>query len=254
MERMRKPFQGVWNIIRFNWHFYGLAAGAVAGLLYGAYLVDEPYGLYLRLLAAGVGVSTLLSLLTSFYIYDLSGLYTLSWLDFVPTDQPMELVTINAGFDETSELLQRKFPSAHLRVFDFYNPMRHTEVSIKRARRAYPAWPGTQTINTSIVPVADQTVDYVFLILAAHEIRQEAERVVFFRELRRILKPAGTIVLVEHQRDTANFLAYTIGFLHFLSPSTWATTFTQAGLRVQNRRKLTPFITLFTLQNDGLAA
>ena len=22
MDTVRKPFQGVWNIVRFNWHFY----------------------------------------------------------------------------------------------------------------------------------------------------------------------------------------------------------------------------------------
>lgn len=240
--------------MRFNWHFYVLAVMVILGLLILQTRVGAPYAVYLVLLAAGIFLSTALSLLTSFYVYDLSGLYRLSWLNFIPADRPMFFVTIHAGFDETSALLQQKFPLAHLHVFDFYDPALHTEVSIRRARNAYPAYPGTQTIHTSVVPLANGTADYVFLLLAAHEIRQEAERVRFFTELRRVLKPAGQIVVVEHLRDSLNFLAYTIGFLHFMPQSAWTRIFTQAAFTVGRQQKLTPFITLFLLQKDGVTA
>ncbi len=38
----------------------------------------------------------------------------------------------------------------------------------------------------------------------------------FFNELNRVLKPNGQIVVTEHLRDLNNFLAYNIGFFHFL--------------------------------------
>ena len=251
MERLRKAFQGVANIIRFNWHFYALSVGGLGLLLFLKTIVPPPLDLFLGIGAVLLAGSVFLSLLTSFYVYDLSNLYTFSWLDFLPTNQPQNVVTIHAGFDETSALLQRKFPSARLFVFDFYDPARHTEVSIRRARKAYPPYPGTKVIDTSVIPLPDQTADLIFLILAAHEIRLDAERVRFFNELRRVLKPSGRIIVVEHLRDGYNFLAYTIGFLHFLPELTWFTTFAKAGLTVGRRFRLTPFVTIFVLQKDG---
>lgn len=250
---MRGPFQGVGNIIRFNWPFYALAAGAILAVSSLRAFAVAPYDLLLNLVALSITVSVLASLLTSYYIYDVSDLYTLSWLNFVPVDRPQELVTINAGFDETSGLLQRKFPLANLHVFDFYDPALHTEASIKRARAAYPPYPGTQAIDTRAIPLADGAADYVFLMLAAHEIRQEAERVRFFTELGRVLRPSGTVIVVEHLRDSANFLAYNIGFLHFLPWSVWRATFARTRLTVRRRLPLTPFVTAFMLQKDGSA-
>ena len=135
------------------------------------------------------------------------------------------MVNIHAGFDETSILLSTKFPDAELIVFDFYDPEKHTEVSIKRARKAYPSYPNTKKIITSTIPLGDSCADKIFVTLAAHEIRDDNERIIFFKELYRILKTGGQIFVTEHHRDLYNFIAYTIGFFHFHSYSTWTNTF-----------------------------
>ncbi|MEM6770854.1 MAG: methyltransferase domain-containing protein, partial [Bacteroidota bacterium] len=134
---------------------------------------------------------------------------------------------------------------------DFYDPHLHTEISIKRARAAYPNHPGTERVVTHDLPLKRAAVDAVFVTLAAHEIRDDAERVRFFRQLRNSIKPAGKIVVTEHLRDTANFLAYTFGFFHFLPRETWLQTFNQSGLRVESEQSITPFITVFNLISDG---
>jgi SAM-dependent methyltransferase len=201
-----------------------------------------------------------ISLLVSFYIYDLSGLYRLTWLDekVLVGDGPGGMsagliVNIHAGFDETSHLLVKKYPGCELKVFDFYDPDKHTEVSIARARKAYPSFPGTVRIGTDALPLGRGVADTVFLVFAAHEIRADEERVSFFQELGRVLKDSGRIIIVEHLRDLPNFLAYNIGFFHFLPVSAWTRTFGQAGLRVCNKKKVTPFITTYTLFKNGTA-
>ena len=133
---------------------------------------------------------------------------------------------------------------------DFYNPETHTEVSIKRARKAYPPSSNTLKTSTSILNLADNSVDKVFITLSAHEIRNENERVVFFKEVARILKPKGQIFVTEHLRDTVNFLAYNIGFFHFLSKSSWHQTFQSSNLSIRKEVKITPFITTFILETD----
>jgi SAM-dependent methyltransferase len=252
MQQLRKPWQGVGNIVRFNWHFYALASALAGLLLLAAWWLPATWRGYVAIALLMLVGSTLLSLLVSAYVYDWSNLYRLDWL--ADTAAPINLVSINAGFDETSHLLAAKFNAASLTVLDFYDLARHTEVSIKRARRVYPAYPGTQRVVTSALPVASNSADKVFSMLAAHEIRNEAERTAFFQEVARILKPDGQIIIVEHLRDQANFLAYNIGFFHFHSRSIWLRAFSSAGLSLRQELKITPFVTAFIVGKDGIPA
>lgn len=249
MEIKRKPFQGVSNIIRFNWHFYVFAIGAIGVLLLLASMLEATLQHTAHILCLFVFNSMAVSLLASFYVYDLSDLYELKWMGKENSDQV--IINIHSGFDETSRLLIHAFPQAFLSVFDFYDPVKHTEVSIKRARKAYPAFPGTQDITTDYIPLTDASVDKIVVALSAHEIRNEEERIRFFKELFRVVKPLGKIYVTEHLRDLPNFLVYNIGFFHFHSKNTWQQTYQQSGLHIQQEIKTTPFISTFILTKHG---
>ncbi|MBO9563592.1 MAG: methyltransferase [Niastella sp.] len=243
----RKPMQGVYNIIRFNWHFFVMAIGGIITLLLLAKYGSPILQALLIAIAIGMLLSMIISLTVSWYVYDRSALYTLNWMPATLSHPQAHIVNIHAGFDETSALLARKYPDASLTVFDFYDPQLHTEVSIRRARKAYLPYPGTQAINTSHIPLEANTVDHIYLILAAHEIRSDEERTRLFTQLKNALRSNGAITVVEHLRDVNNFLAYNIGAFHFLSRYTWHNTFAQAGLQVDNNFSLTPFIAVYTL-------
>ena len=245
---MRKPFQGVGNIIRFNWHFYALSLGVLLLLALLNFYIAPSWLLFSNTLLLLILASTLISLAVSYFVYDVSDLYRLYWLNRLNTQPQETMVNIHAGFDETSVLLKNKFDKAQLCVLDFYDPAKHTEVSIKRARKAYPPFPHTQRVGTTNLPLTDNSTDTIFAILSAHEIREPEERIAFFRELRRSLKTTGQIVVTEHLRDTANFLAYNIGFFHFHSRKTWISTFQAAKLTVTHEINITPFITTFVLE------
>ena len=254
MERMRKPLQGVTNIIRFNWHLYVLSLLLVVSLFLLSQFIIEPYRFLANMMNWLIVLIILISLLVSFYVYDLSDLYKLKWLDNLPITANSKIANINAGFDETSELLQHKFPHAELRVYDFYDPFNHTEISIKRARKAYPSYPNMTEITTNYLPIADSQLDVIFLILSAHEIRQLPERNIFFTELERALKQNGIIIVTEHTRNLPNFLAYNIGYFHFFSTSSWLSVFKNARLKVKKQIKITPFITTYILTKNGTTA
>lgn len=247
---MRKPFQGTLNIIRFNWHFYVLSFGFVITVLTWNNYFQTELGGYVYALCLLIAGTIIVSLLVSYYVYDYSQLYKFNWLGDLITDGAVAL-NINAGFDETSELLNARFHHQQFTVLDFYDPKRHTEISIKRARAAYPAFPNTIRIATTKLPIEDKSIDTVYVIFSAHEIRDENERTNFFKELNRVIKPEGQIVVVEHLRDFNNFFAYNIGFMHFYSLSTWLSTFKAAQLKVHKEIKVTPFISTFLLQSDG---
>ncbi|MCU0437980.1 MAG: class I SAM-dependent methyltransferase [Raineya sp.] len=250
MEQVkRSPFQGVANIVRFNWHFFVIAILVIILSILGFAFISN-YQPYFLILAVLVGLGTFIPLLISWYIYDLSGFYTLSWLKLnIPKNS--RIVNIHAGFDETSTLLKHTFPESSLQVFDFYNPLLHTEVSIKRARKAYPAYPNTQSITTSQIPLEDNSVSVCFVIFSAHEIRNHQERILFFKELSRILDISGKVIVVEHLRDFWNFLAYNIGFFHFLSLDTWFDTFKKSDFKIAKQQSISPFVKLFILEKHG---
>lgn len=248
MELVRSPFQGVLNIIRFNWHFYLLAILFAVVLLLASHYLPRHLQPYLWGFVGLFMFTTVISLIASFYIYDVSALYQLKWL---PKSSNKNILNINAGFDETSKIIVNKFPNNSLKVCDFYNPQQHTEVSIKRARKAYPPFKNTIQVKTSELPFSHNTFDYALAILSAHEIRDEKERAIFFKEVNRVTKTTGQIFITEHLRDLSNFLAYTVGFFHFHTKKSWLKTFEQAGLIVKEEIKTTPFITTFVLVKNG---
>ena len=249
---IRKPYQGVLNIVRFNWHFYLFAGLSILLMLVVSYLIGELMFWPCIVVATVIFASASISLIVSCYVYDQSGLYDFSWFRQFSRKGNRNLVNIHAGFDETSSILKKHFPDAALQVFDFYDPARHTEVSIERARREYPPYNGTVKIVTSELPVTENSVDIIFNIFALHEVRDREERIHFLKEQVRALRHDGKVVLIEHLRDLPNFLAYNIGFFHFLSGREWNYNFQQAGLCVNDKLKITPFVTVFILRKvDG---
>ena len=247
----RRTLQGLVTVVRFNWHFYAVAAAALAALVAAAVLLGPPWRSAPAVAAALACLATVGSLLATAYAYDFSGFYRLEWLD--PAMEGVGTVAnIHAGFDETTGLLRAKYPDCRIEVLDFYDPEVHTEVSIRRARRACPPTPETRSVTTTRLPLAEGSVDRVLLILAAHEIRDDAERVAFLLETRRILRPGGRIVVAEHLRDLPNLFAYHLGAWHFHPRATWEHAFRAAGLHRVAESHPNRLITVFTLAADGM--
>jgi hypothetical protein len=245
---LRKPFQGVGNIIRFNWHFYAIAALFISLLLVMSEFFYPDYRHVFLLVAFAVVFSTTVSLFVSYYVYDVSDLYNFTWTEKLKAQQPAAIVNIHAGFDETSAIISHIFPRASLFVFDFYDAAKHTEVSIARARKAYAPFPGTISINTANLPLKSNNVGFIFNIFALHEIRNREERIAFLKMQKEKLKPNGRCIVVEHLRNVPNFLAYNIGFFHFLSQTEWLNNFREAGLAVVETATHTPFVSVFILK------
>jgi ubiquinone/menaquinone biosynthesis C-methylase UbiE len=249
MASIRKPFTGVLNIIRFNRHYYLFALAFILLIAWVAPWFSEYVQQFLWIILGLVILASLSTLIVSTYIYDFSKLYQLAWVNDAP--KAPVLVNIHAGFDETSILLKEKFGTAKLIVLDFYDPQKHTEISIKRARKCYPSFTNTLHISTNNISLPDNSADKIFVIFSAHEIRDELERIEFLKELKRIIKPGGYIYITEHLRDWKNFLAYNFGFFHFYPKSTWLRNINFANLTLINEIKITPFISTFIIEKHG---
>ncbi len=248
MELERRSFQGVLNILSFNRHFYALGLAALVLVIISHATIGFSDQLFWIIIFAFL-YGLIMPLIISAYVYDFSGYYNFHWLKNSGLDpSARSIVNINAGFDETSFIIKSNFPQADLKVFDFYDPKKHTESAIIRARKVSLTYPNTVEIKSGIIPLEDKSADVIFLLSAAHEIRDYKEKVVFLKECHRICKSNGKVIMVEHLRDFPNFLAFSIGFTHFFSKSTWRSAFIEAGFGTFEEAKFTPFMSVFNVE------
>jgi ubiquinone/menaquinone biosynthesis C-methylase UbiE len=246
MEIKRRNLQGVLNILSFNRHFYFFGLAALAVLFASRWLIEWPGTVFWLIIIAFL-YGLLTPLIVSAYVYDFSGFYKFKWLKNVIKDDKLvkQIVNINAGFDETSFIIENNFPNSEIKVFDFYNAKQHTEPAIKRARKVSLVFPNTQQIASSSIPLKDNTADIIFLLSAVHEIRSHKEKIQFLKECHRVCKSEGKVIMVEHLRDFPNFLAFSVGFTHFFSRTTWRNAFESAGFSTFRETKFTPFMSIF---------
>lgn len=245
----RGRWQGMHTVFRFNWPFYLIAALVFLTVLVALF---QPLPLPVKLACgaamAGAGYFLFVSLAVSHLVYDRSDLYRWQWLDRALADGGRgHILVCHAGFDEVSEALKRRLAPVEAVVLDHFDAARMTEPSIHKARRLFPPTPGTFAAPFNRWPRENGTSDVVFGLLAIHEFRSEEERSAWLAEAHRCLRPGGRVLIAEHLRDTANFLAFGPGFLHFHSFGNWERCWQKAGLRKVDDFRITPWIRVFVL-------
>jgi SAM-dependent methyltransferase len=235
------------QIVRFNWPFYAAALAVVA--IAPAVIPRLPIAAWMRVpLYAGTGLVAMwlvASLAASWIVYDRSRLMDWDWILQALGFHPASWINIHAGHDESTPALRALFSDAQGRVFDIYDPAEMTEPSIIRARKNADR---AEHADYRRLPLPTGTVDAAMLLLSAHELRSDAARAALFTELRRVLGPGGRIVVAEHLRDWANFLAYGPGVLHFHSRRTWVRCFARHRFDVHREFSITPFVRIFVLR------
>ena len=235
------------KIARFNWPWYALAvavsAAAVGSIASGA-LPQRWTGLAVVALVVA-DFWLVASLAVSHYVYDRSPVSRGAWLAGVSSTAVRRAAVFHAGQDEASAIATRLLPTATVETFDFYDPGRAGSPSLERARARADS--RARAMAPERIPLQDGTLDAALVVFSAHEIRRPELRTAFFRELARVVRPAGRVVVVEHLRDVWNFLAFGPGAFHFLSRTTWLDGFASSGLAVVGERSCTPFVRVFEL-------
>jgi len=246
----RHRFAGVVKIVRFNWHLYALSAAGIAGMSFLLALRLLPKWLE-EAAFCGTAVAifwTLSSILVSWYVYDYVGVTRWRWLRYHVSAPRHRWVNIHAGLDESTSSLRRLFPGTDGIAVDIYDAEEMTELSIARARRIRPSSEPYRQGRYDLLPIPESDCDAVFLLFAAHEVRDADNRTLLLRETARVLRQRGYVVLVEHLRDWKNFVAFGPGFLHFHCRRSWLRSIDDAGLIVEQESDVTPFVKCFLLR------
>ncbi|MEV1025104.1 methyltransferase domain-containing protein [Streptomyces sp. NPDC050264] len=245
-----KRGSGVRDVIAYNWPRYatGLATVALTTSLSG-----RPHRPLRALARAGaVSATGLLASATaaSWYVYDHSGLYDYHWLEALLPDVPSAYVVVSTGLDEVSGPLAARWPTARQISVDLFDPELMTEGSIRRARRRVPPPEHSVPGRPHALPPESSSVDAVLMVFAAHELRTAADRERLFTECARLLRPAGTLILAEHLRDTANVLAFGPGAWHFFARTEWLRLASHARLRPRAASRIAGLVTAFAFTKE----
>jgi SAM-dependent methyltransferase len=203
---------------------------------------------WVAVLAASTALAwSLVSLLVSFYVYDRSTLVSGSWVPALVGAHANTWATIHAGLDAEVEL-DRVMPGRCVARLDIFDRQVMTSPSITRARGRTGMTKPAISCSPTALTLEDAACDAVVVAFTAHEIRDQRAREAFFFELRRSLRPGGKILIVEHLRDFANFVAFGPGFLHFVSRREWLRLAASAKLDVASETRITPWVMALTLQ------
>jgi SAM-dependent methyltransferase len=237
------------KIVSFNARFYVLSAAVL--MVTAMLIASDKLGPWIEIVVlSGAGVVAfwmLSSLFVSWYVYDHAGVTQWQWLPSRISTYPHRWANIHVGLDESTCALKRLLPATEGTAVDIYDPGEMTEPSIVRARRSHPASEPFKRGKYDALPLLENEYDVVFLLFAAHEVRNEEHRRHLLRQTASVLKEQGCVVLVEHLRDWKNFIAFGPGFFHFYSRRNWLRNIREAGLVVVQESGVTPFVDCFVL-------
>jgi ubiquinone/menaquinone biosynthesis C-methylase UbiE len=241
---LRGQFDGVLQIVRYNWSLY-VAAIFVSALVVALVVVIHPPTVLAALLILGAIAAVFwlaLSLVVSHYVYDRSDLYRWEWIRERVVPNPRHVVNIHAGLDETSMALQQMYPAAEVTILDIYDPAEMPEPSIARARREERSALASVKADFRKLPLQTASADLVTVIFVAHELRRAASKEAFFREASRVLEPGGRLLLVEHLRNAWNLAAFGPGAFHFFPRREWLRVAGATGFELSDEISRTVFV------------
>ena len=248
MSGTRPPTEGVRKVMAFNWPKLVLGAAFTLGAAGVSTIATSPMmQAGAALAAAGTAWFLVASLAVSWWVYDRSDLHDWRWLaPLLPNVRPCWAM-VHAGFDETGPSLPAALgpPTA---IVDLTPWLHRTSPSNARAQRRHPA-PSTVSSAEGVtaLPLPAASCDVLLLAFAAHEVRDREQREALFDDLRRVLRPAGRVVLVEHLRDLPNFAAFGPAALHFQSRREWQRLAGRSGLSTVHEVAMTSFVRGFAL-------
>lgn len=212
-------------------------------------IASPPLILVLRILSGLIVLNIMASLVAAYILYDRSDLYELKSLEgIIDLEKTENAVLVHASFDPLSETLEQEYPDLHLNVCDIFENRHEKDKGIETSKKVFPPNPKEIKISPDRLPFENRSQDVILAVTALHEILDHQQRVLFFREAKRILKEGGVIIVSEQFRDLTNFIFFNIGAFHFLSEKQWKKAVAEAGLKIAENKKITPFANMLLIK------
>ncbi|WP_312390728.1 methyltransferase domain-containing protein [Chryseobacterium sp.] len=237
-------------VILFNYQKILLGIVVSTVLLIASFWINIDWiQLLFRILSALIVLNIIASLAASYTLYDKSDLYELKNLNGIIDWEKIEnTILVHASFDPLSKSLEEKYPNWNLTVCDIFGNRHEQEKGIETSKKIFPPHPKEIKISPNRLPFEDQSQDVILAVTSLHEILDHEQRILFFKEAKRILKDDGIIVVSEQFRDFTNFVFFNIGAFHFLSEKNWKKAISGADLKIIKNQKLTSFANMLIIK------
>ncbi|MCJ8155328.1 class I SAM-dependent methyltransferase [Chryseobacterium sp. SSA4.19] len=236
-------------VILFN--YQKILLGIIVSILLFAWsfwIESQEFVLVLRILSGLIFLNIIASLVASYMLYDHSDVYTLKNVKgILDWHKTKDAVLVHASFDPLSRTLEEEHPELHLTVCDIFENRHEKDKGIKISKKVFPPNPKEIKISPDKLPFEDQSQDVIIAVTALHEILDHHQRVLFFKEAKRVLKDGGIIMMSEQFRDLINFIFFNIGAFHFLREKQWKKAIHEAGLKIIKNKKITPFANMLVV-------
>ncbi|MCS3531329.1 class I SAM-dependent methyltransferase [Chryseobacterium sp. JUb7] len=236
-------------VILFNYQKIVLGFIVSALFLGLSYLINSDWlVIILRIFSGLIMLNIIASLVASYILYDTSDLYELKNLNgIIDWNQTENAILVHASFDPLSKHLEEKYPNLNLTVCDIYGNRHEHDKGIETSKKIFPPNPKEIKISPDQLPFEDQSQNVILAVTSLHEILDHKQRVLFFKEAKRILKDDGVIIISEQFRDFVNFIFFNIGAFHFLSKKQWQNAIKEGDLRIVENKKITPFANMLVV-------
>ncbi|MDX1613523.1 MAG: class I SAM-dependent methyltransferase [Candidatus Promineifilaceae bacterium] len=148
-----------------------------------------------------------------------------------------EIVYISLGSGRLAISLSRRLTTGHLIVLDVYNPQLAPSRPLARQRQRAQqrnhdprlSWRDGQF---NLLPLPDNSTQYVILPRVLTELWQEGDRSRMMREIQRILEPTGSLLMIEPIRTVTSILTFVPGWSRLEPAGYWRQMVSATGFKI----------------------
>ena len=244
----------VWQYVAAHWPRYAFLYGGmvVAALAIGVSGMRGWFSFVLLGLAVLLGCAFFLgmNLWAVVRLYGRNGIRPHHALfDLGRIQSHEEIVYIDLGSRYQPISLSRRLTTGRITVVDVYNPQ-WTEQK-RPARQISPPAGDPRLVwvdgDIHLLPFPDGAVAHVMLCEVLSPFWQHGDRLILLKEIRRILKPQGQLLIAEKCRTTNQWLVNGPAALGIPTQNYWEALFREAGFRIRKTENKAGLISCWRL-------
>jgi len=251
-----RPFEGVLRYIRVRWPSYLVIFGG--GGLFAFILISlgAEDGRW-PFVALGMGILLILAyfLTTSLWAaHEQFGRRQVQPAHIIfeeariqPTDS---LVYVGLGVRDIPLQLSRRLTRGRVQAIDVYNPQLTPRATLSRERRLAKPTPPDPRLSwleghINLLPLPDYSVDLVTSSYTLSEFWQDGDRRLLLKEMRRILRPGGFLLLLEPARTRTQLLMLGPAALRLPPTDYWRALLNDAGFHIVRETNVSDYYLCF---------
>jgi ubiquinone/menaquinone biosynthesis C-methylase UbiE len=150
---------------------------------------------------------------------------------------------IDLGLQRQVIGLSRRLTTGQIIVIDIYNPQWIISPWLVRWRNQEPPPPSDPRLSwregsLNLLPLPDESINTVMLCHVAGEFWQEGDRIALLKEVYRVLKPQGQLLLAESVRSQTNWLIRGLAAFSLPTATYWRTLLQKSGYRIRSEKSV----------------